>query len=570
MPETADTLKRSTIYASIADQLGATCNSMIADDGGQLVDEADGKMWDGTIFYCIGELVRVRGADPSQIQGRDYTAIARGCLGRWQEVDTLRGCFAAMGLAMLGKADGEHPVLGKLPDEVAARVEETLRVTKEFPHNWEVFNASMRMGRSVLWGDDPALCLPHLKKMTAKYAESGYFDDSASSGDYNNYGLMTINFALRLSEFLPEGHDVRTKIEDMFRPHAKRYFELLQLFIGRRGEGWFFGRSSGVLGQLQCLSYLEQLIAKQWLSAEDAAWARRACRELTGYMVDVFWDEDRQWFSFRDAHRTCYSYRATVPMSWDLWRYFLQLEHYAKLDEAAVGQELSVLPADPICREVITNADRHTAYLVWSDGDIKWQMPIMGGPTCMSGDNLPRPYLPGLFEWTTGPHPAPVLCPRFVQGETHGWPAWWPSSTELSREADSWRYRVRYSKLCGAHGEALDWPVSATVEYRFGPGFFERLDQFEVSKATHFDELRIEALQGMPHPKSRAYPKVFAINFAMQSNIDGATVTEDDVSADPFYRNYYSHAVKRVSLTRKDFTLERGEYTLKTTLRWDQ
>ncbi|WP_309380157.1 hypothetical protein [Cerasicoccus frondis] len=561
--------KRSQLYAAIADKLAATCDTTIDPEGRQHGDPAaHGPLWDGTVYYCIGEMMRVRGVPPHEIQGRDYVAIAQALISRWEALDALKGCFAAMGLAMLGPDGPEHPILGGLSAEQRAKVEQTLRVTQEFPHNWEVFNASLRVARHILWGDDPALALPHLRKLVKKYEESGYFDDSAASGDYNNYGLMTINFALRLSEFLPPHHAVREEIEALFRPHALRYFELLKLFIGPRGEGWFFGRSSGVLGQMQCLSYLEQLLSKGWFSADDAAWARRACRSLLQYMEDVFWDEEGQWFLFRDDHRQCYVYRTTLPMNWDLWRYFLQLEAYAKLDEELPQDAPPSVPCEPVCQEVITNAERHTTYLVWSDGEIKWQMPVMGGPKVMAGDNLPRPYLPGLFEWVTGMDVVPALCPEFVFDGVKGWPAWWPASTKLTADGDNWRYVVEYPSLCNADGEALSWPIAITAEYHFGKGFFERIDHIHVRDDLTLDSMRIEVLQGAPHPKSRRYPTVYPLNSAMQSNLPGVATSEVDVSADPRYRNYYAHPTKSYVLSGKGVVLAPGEYELRTLIRW--
>ncbi|WP_309399183.1 hypothetical protein [Cerasicoccus maritimus] len=560
---------RSQQYANIADRLALTCNASIGDNGLQHSDPAvHGLLSDGNVFYCVGEMSRVRGSPPHEIVGRNYVSILRAMIGRREDIDTLTGCFMAMGLAMLGRDGPRHPVLTQLSNYERAKVKELLDVTRAFPHNWEVFNASMRMARTVLWGDDPELILPHIEKLVRKYEESGYFDDSLESGDYNNYGLMTINFALRLSEFLPPQHDVRTQIESLFRPHALRYVELLKLFIGSHGEGWLFGRSAGVLGQLQCLSFLEQVLTKGWLPPADAAWARTACRAVLQYMEDVFWDDEAQWFSFRDAHRQCYHYRFTLPMTWDLWRYFLQLEHYAKLDEAQAPDSPPVPLSEPVCREVITNTERHTTFLVWSDGEVKWQMPIMGGPTIMCGDNLPRPYLPGLFEWTTGTTFAPALCPEFTVGGKKGWPAWWPTSTKLETDGDNWRYVVDYPTLCDDHGRALDWPMSITVEYRFGSGFFERIDRIHVCESMQLDAARIEVLQGAPHPKSRNYPMVYALNSALQSNLPGVSLSEVDVSADPLYRNYFSHAEKSTMLTGEGIALLPGEYEIHTSLRW--
>jgi hypothetical protein len=464
-------MKRSQTYAQIADHLAQTCEASVADDGTQRGSLVNGELWDGTLYLCMGEMHRVRGVDPVQILNRDFAAISRSCLQNWRDDSILKQCFAAMGLGMLGPDGEDHPVLGAMGTKNRQHLDHLLHVTRSFSNNWEIFNACLRMGRTALYGDDPEAVLPHMRKMADKYEISGYFDDSAGSGDYNSYGLMTLNFAFRASEFLPPGHSVRRKIEELFRPHALRYAELLRLLIGTRGEGWLFGRSAGVLGQLQCLSFLEQLLCKGWLSEADAAWSRRACRELLTYMLDVFWDEPQRCFLFRDTWRTCYFYRHQLPMQWDLWRYFLQMEDYAKQDEASGGKELEKLPRESVCREVITDPRKHTATLVWSDGDLKWQMPVMGGPGAITGDILPRPYLPGLFEWCTDTNTPPVLCPRFTVDGVQAWPAWWPSETELQKEQDHWVYRLCYPGWVDEKGRLLDLSVRPEVRFEFGSGF---------------------------------------------------------------------------------------------------
>lgn len=560
-------MKRSRNYAAIADQLAETCSNRISNEGVQVCDHAHGEIWDGTVFYCAGEMARVRRADISEIAGKNYRSIVRGCLNRWRDDSTLKRCFAAMGLGLLGAADKEHPVLGSLPSEQLQSIEGQLRVTDAYANNWEAFNASLRIGRSLLFGDDPALALPHLKKMDEKYRTSGYFDDSRDRGDYNNYGLMTINYALRAAELLEIDHPVRVEIEQMFHPHALRYIELLKSMIGSDGMGWLFGRSAGVLGQLQCLVFLEQVLSKSWLSETDEAWARRACRELLRYMVDVFWDPDHQWFNFRDNHRTCYSYRWTLPMAWDLWRYFLQLEDYARMDEQKEQSELESLPSEPLCQEIITNPDRHTAYLIWSDGKVKWQMPVMGSGGGIKGDNLPRPYLPGLFEWCTDSR-IPVLCPRFTIGEVHAWPAWWPSSTHLDTSQSPSTYQIFYDQLVDDEGKALDLPVSAKVTYRFNSGYLERYDEFELREAISIDQLRIEVLQGAVHPKALQYPPVFPIQCEWETNFPAPVTRCEAVDKDPAYRNYFSHATQRWSLEIGKAYCPAGKYWLRTVIRW--
>ena len=104
----------------------------------------------------------------------------------------------------------------------------------------------------------------------------------------------------------------------MFKPHFMRYYDLMQDMIHRNGQGWVFGRSSGVLGQIQCLAFLEQILRTSWLNDEQSAWTRRACHKLLDFLIQVFWDEDKQWFSFRDEYRSCYAYRTGLSMCWDL------------------------------------------------------------------------------------------------------------------------------------------------------------------------------------------------------------------------------------------------------------
>lgn len=558
-------MKRSQAYATVADALAQSCSQSITNDATQVCDETHGKLWDGTIYYCAGEMARVRNSTIKDICGRDYAQIIKTCLQRSEESNTLINCFAAMGLGMLGKADNEHPILHD--QKLRQRINSRLQVTQTYDNNWEAFNASLRIGRTMLFGDEPSLVLPHLEKMNAKYTESGYFDDSRDSGVYNNYGLMTINYSLRVVEFLENDHPVRQQVEDWFKPHAERYLALLQNLVHHNGMGWVFGRSAGVLGQLQCLVLLEQVLSKNWLRDSDAAWARRACRQLLQFMQDVFWDDELQWFSFRDQWRSCYGYRASLPMAWDLWRYFLQMEDYARKDEAGEQQELDQLPAEAMCREIITHPQRHTAYLVWSNGDIKWQMPVMGGPGWVSGDTLPRPYLPGLFEWCTGSQ-IPVLCPCLYIGEEEAWPAWWPQSTALKQDGERWHYQVYYAHLVNHHGKARELPISATVDYYFGDGFFERHDCFHITDKTDIDALRLEVLQGTVHPRSKQYPPVYKLGCTIESSFGNCTIGSDDVSDNPDYRNYYSHPSKRWFLDGKHIKCAPGDYTITTTVKW--
>jgi hypothetical protein len=84
-----------------------------------------------------------------------------------------------------------------------------LVVDKEFDNNWEAFNGSILIGRHLLYGDPAERAMRHFEKNAAKYKSTGYFDDSAGLGIYNNYGLMSINYPLRAAELLEKNDSVR-------------------------------------------------------------------------------------------------------------------------------------------------------------------------------------------------------------------------------------------------------------------------------------------------------------------------------------------------------------------------
>ncbi|NRA39637.1 MAG: AMP-binding protein, partial [Planctomycetes bacterium] len=404
--------------------------------------------------------------------------------------------------------------------------------------------------------------------LRSDFITDGYFDDSKDSGVYNNYGLMSINYALRISECIDERHPVRNHLEETFRPHALRYFALLQDFIHSNGQGWIFGRSAGVLGQMQCLVFIEQILSKGWLNTQEESWARRACSKILDYMCDVFWDMEKNWFSFRDDNRSCYDYRTNLPMCWDLWRYFLQVENYAKIDEAKnpLQETDDTINTQPMCKEVISSVRRKTAYFIWSDGRERILMPIMGGPGWVSSDTMPRPFCPGLFEWTTGNN-IPALCPRLRIDGSDYFPAWWPSSTRLMDEGDCAIYTVSYDHLVNDQGKKADFDLNWHVTYVFASGHFERRDVFHVNTDVQCEEIRMEILQGQAHPKSLSYPQVHQLQVRGNSNIDGLTLDDaEDISQDTNYVNYYSHAAKRWVFAGENILLAAGDYDITTVI----
>lgn len=555
---------RSAIYGRLADRLAKTCCHAIDSHGRSRLDPAHGAPSLGHIAYGVGELFRCRpDGDLTRTYEVNLIAVLRHMIAEQLDLENeVHRCFLAMGLGLMGRDDQAHPVLQEIPESRKKIISDGLVVTNAFDNNWEAFNGSIMVGRHLLYGESAANMLPYFEKIAAKYDKTGYFDDTRDLGNYNNYGIMSINYALRAGEYLGTENPARRALEKRFKEHAQRYLTLISQLVSSAGDTWPFGRSAGVLGQLQCIALIEQCLAKNWVEPENANLLRGIARKAIARMQDLYWDEARQWFNFRDDFQTAYDYRASLPMAWDMLRYFLQIEAYAASDEKygiAAPDVLSHQEA-PSHHEIVTNPSLKTAIYVWSDGNDHAVLPIMAGPHRITGDSLPRPYAPGIFEWTTQ-HPVPVLCPRLSIGGEHYWPAWRAAGTKLSSDGRTKRYTVWFAPLYSSKGKPCPYPVFCETQYVFSKEEFERIDRWQVKNPIEIDEYLMEILQPAQHPERPRFHKVPELSVNWESEIDGLKLMgKADVRHDSKYRNYHGHASHSWKIKGNRLCLQKGSY----------
>ena len=562
-------LKRSAIYGDVADRLTKTCMRSI--DGSGRMKSGQGTPSIGHVAYVAGELFRCRPTtDLTSVHGCNLVSVMRYMIENQLDLDNeIHRCFLAMGLGMIGRADENHMVLKVVTEAERTLISDGLFVTKDFDNNWEAFNGSILVGRHLLYDDPADSMLNHFEKIAKKYDETGYFDDTIDLGNYNCYGLMSINYPLRAGEFLDESHPVRRAIEARFKDHALRYVDLIRKFVSPHGDTWPFGRSAGVLGQLQCITLIEQCLSKNWIDPEYVNHFRTIARQATKRMHDLYWDETLQWFNFRDDYQTAYDYRASLPMAWDMLRYFLQIEEYASKDERCGIPEKDVpVHSGPCHQEIVTHPALKTAVYVWSDGKDHAVLPIMAGPHEITGDTLARPYAQGLFEWTTQ-HAIPALCPRLtIEGE-HYWPSWHAEHTELGADRENKTYKVFFNRLYSDKGKVCPHAVGCETTYVFSSGRFERIDTWHVQQNLKVDEYWLEVLQPAKHPLRPHFGDVYQLTVTWESEIEAIELIEKtDVSRDPEYRNYHGHASHRWKMAAGDIFLDKGSYTTSLRLRW--
>lgn len=379
---------------------------------------------------------------------------------------------------------------------------------------------------------------------------------------------MSINYPLRAVEFLESGHPVRAAMDARFKPHALRYLELILNLVSPKGDSWPFGRSAGVLGQLQCITLIEQCLSKGWIAQAQMNPLRSLARKATQRMCDLYWDDAMQWFNFRDDFQRAYNYRASFPMAWDMLRYFLQLEDYAAQDEASSLEEQNApFHAGAGHREIVTNAALKTAIYVWSDGRDHAVLPVMAGPHQISGDTLARPYAPGLFEWTTQ-KPTPVLCPRLTIAGDAYWPGWHADKTSLDVVGQTHRYTVAFGVLRNKKGERGPYDIACDTRYEFSPGTFRRIDTWQVGATVKIDAFTLEVLQPEAHPKRPRFGEVHKLSVSWRSDIAGLHCVERDVSGDSTYMNYHSRYRRCWTIAGAGFEISPGTYSTELVLRW--
>ncbi|PCJ60286.1 MAG: hypothetical protein COA79_08930 [Planctomycetota bacterium] len=562
---------RSELHKYISEKLLKTAINSIDRQGKSLMDSSEGALWSGTVVLVIGEIKRLLREDISNVEGKNLVEVATNILKTWDTQSEIDTCFTGLGLSSWGALDDNHPIYSQLSNKEKKKLYSTLAVTRDFKNNWEAFNSCIEAGNSILKPDVKNTIEVHINKIIENYTKTGYFDDADNKGNYNSYGLMSLNYCLKALEVLPEKNNFKKKLIDQFRPHFLTYFSLVKAMTFGDGTGWVFGRSAGVLGQLQIIIFLEQALAHSFIAGDDAAWARGAIKQITYKMVELFWDEKKQWFCFRDEFHTPYSYRKTYPMHWDLLRYFMQAMEYALEDEKMVDQKEISLKGEHKCTEIITNKELQTSIFIWSDGLDQFVLPIMGGPNRLTTDCLPKPFCRGIIEGVTE-NLKPIWVPMLTINKLTYMPANFASSTKVNSE-DGWdNYEVIYDKICSVDkGEEPISSISFKTIYSFRSNSFKREDVIFIKKDNLIIEsFNMELLQSAPHPKRvSGYGKVCQIKPTLQSSISQITMSEPTaIDGDLSYRNYYGLPTSKWVVSGENISLTQGEYNVVTEISW--
>jgi len=533
-------MSRLEIYDILCNKLSKKAFDTLDESGNPLIDPSEGKIWVGTVMYVVGELFRVNHINLHSYQNKDLNQLIINLLKNWKSQSEIDACFMGIGLSAFGILNHSHQLFSQLSANEQENLSKQIRVTKEFKNNWEAFNACIEGANSILNPHQTNTLAVHLNKIADKYKDTGYMDDSDGLGVYDSYGIMSLNYCVKAIELITHNQKYKQELLDLFKPHCIRYVLLIKDLFYPDGSGWPFGRSVGVLGQLQYIIFLEQCIFHGFLDDTLGNWARSAIKKCTLRMVDLFWDEEKQWFCFRDEHHTCYSYRNTYPMHWDILRYFIQTKEYATNDKNLAYPEY--VP-EKKCKEIITSSNRKTSIFVWSDTSVQFVLPIMGSSLGkLSSDTACKPHCRGLIEGITE-----GLKPIWVPALTIEDKTYYPANRFFKSsiyKLDDWDiYEVHFENLYASPNENSSYSkIKMITQFCFATGKFKRIDQFTTSEDIKIDNIRMEVLQSAAHPKRiSGYGKVYQISPNLVTNIKNVSIGDKiEIGNDLSYRNFFA------------------------------
>lgn len=553
---------RSNYYLSLIEILGKQAFKIIDENGKSLLAPQHGPVWVGTIIYVIGELKRTQKIDICNYHNKNLLVLAIKLLKTWQAESEIDSCFTALGLSAWGELNQQHPIFKELNQDEQNKLKLNLKVTREFKNNWEAFNSCIEGANKILQPNKPNTIETHIHKILNKYSETGYHDDSDNLGVYDSYGLMSLNYCLKALEIQKNDDFDKKNLLPLFTQHCLRYFALIKAMIYPDGSGWPFGRSVGVLGQLQYIVFLEQCLFHNIIKGNDAEWARGAIRACLNRMVDLFWDPDFNWFCFRDAHHTCYSYRNTLPMHFDILRYFLQTYEYSKFDENKIDNIEKTFSPESKCIEIITDPKRKTSIFVWSDSTTQFVIPIIGcSMKKLTSDNAAKPHCRGIIEGVTEDL-KPIWVPSLRIKETDYYPANHFSKSEIIRNINQDIYRVNFNKLNSTpkNESGLDY-ITTVSEYIFSNRKFERFDTFTFHSDTTIEKYEMQILQSAAHPKRiSGYGNVYQISPILKCENKQISLGDKiEIGDDPTYRNFFGKPSHKWSVIGHNLNFKAGD-----------
>jgi hypothetical protein len=365
----------------------------------------------------------------------------------------------------------------------------TLRLI-DLPTNYYGVAFGIARYRELLGWDAPGesgRILDKLLEHVREYSAEGYMDETPGDGRFDRYTmLIPAELAILLVS-------TDTPVPPVIRDMLRRSSEIALNLANPRGDGFPYGRSIGLYGDLAPVQVLSIAARLGVLTREEAAAAyaynTRMAQKYADFWIDPgmrsvnMWDRGRRTDEYRNKGRILGENLSTAMQIVEAEEDWEAAGYTGAPDAAALDAYLAGLPRYRLYRFASGAYDR--ALLVVRDGGEVIALPLINGAR---GYHESTPYLPApaaVGSMETPPNTQlPHLVPRWTLADGDGrMPLVYLRGIETEARGDTLTLRLRQDALArlGEAAPRADSTITVATTFVFRPGSIERRDVFRAA-----------------------------------------------------------------------------------------
>ncbi|MEX0321840.1 MAG: hypothetical protein AB3N63_06745 [Puniceicoccaceae bacterium] len=489
----------------------------------------------GHAALAIGEFFRA--TNESNFDGSDLVDLAARCITAqvFAEDEHENGLgYAALGLLSFGPAKERNSVWERLLDPTRERLDRQLLARSDYDNHYQAFNvakAVTRFSMGLSKKDETGKLIDRFISRVQETSSAGYIDDAPKTGAggvFDIYGPMSLVFMRQTLQLHANIH-LRDRKLPSLRTIAEKYLRLLPDIVRADGQGWIYGRSIGVYGQMHCISLILQALRDGWITQDKIPNYIELLRRLFQFFFLTYLDQEQGFLVVRDHERNTRNEHTTRMVNFDGVRYLCQWSRLAR----SIGGKMEATTATRrtggrwVIFDKSSRKEQGLFNYIDTESGLHVQLPLIGGAKSKTADALPFPHCPGVFDWPTNAY-LPVMLPELTIGGKQVIPAYYGKRcvTGLGLRR-SFYFRYEQPEFITADEEMLPGVGSVKVAWNFSGNKITSEFIFTVKKQVQCDRFRYVLAIGSPHSSMHA-----PMTFTLGENGLGCTVEKDDFQAE--------------------------------------
>jgi hypothetical protein len=489
----------------------------------------------GHAALAIGEFFRA--TNESNFEGADLVDLAARCITAqvFADDEHENGLgYAALGLLSFGPAKERNAVWERLLDPTRERLDRQLLARTDYDNHYQAFNvakAVTRFSMGLSKKDETGKLIDRFITRIQETSSAGYIDDAPRTGiggAFDIYGPMSLVFMRQTLQLHANIH-LRDRKLPSLRTVAEKYLRLLPDIVRTDGQGWIYGRSIGVYGQMHCISLILQALRDGWITKDKVPNYIELLRRLFQVFFLTDLDQEQGFLVIRDQERNTRDEHTTRMVNFDGVRYLCQWARLAR----SIGGKMEATTASRRTggRWVIfdkgSRKEQGLFNYIDTNSGLHVQLPLIGSAKYKTSDALAFPHCPGIFDWPTNTY-LPVMLPELTIGGKQVIPAYYGKRcvTGLGLRR-SFYFRYEQPEFITSDEEILPGLGSVKVAWNFSGNKISSEFIFTVKKQVQCDRFRYVLAIGSPHSE-----KHVPMTFTLGENGLGCTVDKDDFQAE--------------------------------------